>query len=79
MKMIAEYLEHALNFERMAVEEKNAEVRAQFERQAAAYRKLVVERAAKYGLPAPGLPLVGAPSGGPSELKSIKTRPLDSH
>jgi hypothetical protein len=56
MKLLNEYLEHALSFERMAAEENKPEVRAQFERQAAAYRKLAGERAARYGLPAPSLP-----------------------
>jgi hypothetical protein len=36
VKMIAEYLEHALQFERMAADEKNPELKAQLERQAAA-------------------------------------------
>jgi hypothetical protein len=53
MKMIAEYLEHALNFERMAAEETNAEVKAVFEKQAASYRKLLAERAKKFGLDDP--------------------------
>src|SRR4051794_22238573 len=39
MKLLTEYLEHALTFERMAAEETNPDVKAQFERQAAAYRK----------------------------------------
>jgi hypothetical protein len=56
MKLLTEYLEHALAFERMAAQENNPEIRAQFEKQAVAYRKLVVERAAKYGLPAPSPP-----------------------
>ena len=46
MKMLSEYLEHALTFERMASEEQNPEVRARFEKQAAAYRKLAADRAA---------------------------------
>jgi hypothetical protein len=50
MKMIAEYLEHALNFERMAAEEKDPEVKAAFEKQAATYRKLAADRAKKYDL-----------------------------
>jgi hypothetical protein len=33
MKLLTEYLEHALSFERMAAQENNAEVRAQFEQQ----------------------------------------------
>jgi hypothetical protein len=53
MKLLNEYIEHALTFEKMASEEHNAEVKAQFLEQAAAYRKLAAERAAKYGLPAP--------------------------
>lgn len=56
MKLLTEYLEHALTFERMAAEETNPEVKAQFAQQAAAYRKLAAERAAKYGLPAPSPP-----------------------
>ena len=50
---IAEYLEHALQFERMAAEEKNPELKAQLERQAVAYRKLAAERAKKLGLHPP--------------------------
>jgi hypothetical protein len=56
MKLLNEYLEHALSFERMAAEENNLELRAQFENQAAAYRKLAADRAEKYGLPAPSPP-----------------------
>jgi hypothetical protein len=54
MKMIAEYLEHALNFERMAAEETNLEVKAVFEKQAATYRKLAADRTKKFGLDDPG-------------------------
>jgi hypothetical protein len=53
MKMIAEYLEHALSFERMAAEEKNPEIKAVFEKQATTYRKLAAERAKKLGLDDP--------------------------
>jgi hypothetical protein len=53
MKLRTEYFEHALAFERMAAQEDNREVRAQFQDQARAYRKLAAERAAKYGLPSP--------------------------
>ena len=56
MKHLSEYLEHALSFERMAAQEKDPEVREQFEKQADAYRKLAAERAARYGLPPPSLP-----------------------
>jgi len=53
VKMIAEYLEHALQFERMAAEENDAKLKAELEKQAKAYRKLAVERASKLGLPPP--------------------------
>jgi hypothetical protein len=56
MKLLAEYVEHALSFDRMAAQENNREVRAQFEKQAEAYRKLTAERAARYGLSDPSLP-----------------------
>jgi hypothetical protein len=56
MKMLSEYLDHALTFERMAEAEDNPSLKAQFEKQAAAYRKLAKERAAKYGLPMPSSP-----------------------
>jgi hypothetical protein len=56
MRLLTEYLEHALTFERMASEEENAELRRSFEAQAVAYRKLASERAARYGLPQPSPP-----------------------
>jgi hypothetical protein len=40
----------------MVAQENNPEIRAQFEQQAAAYRKLAADRAEKYGVPAPSLP-----------------------
>ena len=51
MKLLTEYLEHALVFERMAAAEDNPEVRAQFTNQANAYRKLAADRATKFGYP----------------------------
>jgi hypothetical protein len=53
MKMVAEYLEHAIEFERMAAGEANPEVKAVFAKQAATYRKLAADRAKKYGLDDP--------------------------
>lgn len=53
MKMLAEYLESAVKFEQMAAHEKDPKLKADFERQAAAYRKLAEKRAKKYGLPIP--------------------------
>jgi hypothetical protein len=46
MKMIVEYIEHALTFERLAADEDNQELRTELESLALAYRKLVAERAA---------------------------------
>jgi len=50
MKMVAEYQAQAITFEKMAADEKDPELKAQFEKQAAAYRKLAAERAKKQGL-----------------------------
>ena len=75
MKLLTEYLEHALTFERLAAEETNPELRKCFEMQAVAYRKLVSERAAKYGLPPPSPPLPGQ---GPARFQSLD-RPCRRH
>jgi hypothetical protein len=56
MKMVAEYVEHALNFERMAAHEKEPELKAAFENQAVAYRQLAKERAESLGLEPPETP-----------------------
>jgi hypothetical protein len=53
MKMLAEYLENAIKFEQMAAEEKDAKLKAQFEKQAFAYRKLAEKRAKDFGFKAP--------------------------
>jgi hypothetical protein len=53
MKLLTEYIEHALGFERLAAAEDKPELKAKFENQARAYRKLAADRAARYGLPAP--------------------------
>jgi hypothetical protein len=45
MKMLAEYLENAVKFEQMAAHEVDTKLKADFERQAAAYRKLAEKRA----------------------------------
>ena len=49
--MIAEYLEHALQFERMAADETNPDLKESLTKQAQAYRKLAEERAGRLGLP----------------------------
>jgi hypothetical protein len=51
--MIAEYLEHALQFERMSGETADPKLRDSFSSQARAYRKLAAERAQRLGLPRP--------------------------
>jgi hypothetical protein len=56
MKMLSEYLEHALTFERMAADETDRTLKAQFQSQADAYRKLAAERAKQYGMPMPSEP-----------------------
>jgi hypothetical protein len=50
MKMLAEYLENAVKFEKLAADEKDAKLKKEFEKQAAAYRKLAEQRAKEYGL-----------------------------
>jgi hypothetical protein len=47
MKLIHEYLEHSVQFERMADEAENPALREQFLKQARAYRKLAEKRAAE--------------------------------
>jgi hypothetical protein len=51
--MIAEYLEHAQHFERLAAEETNPELKAELLKQAAAYHKLAAQRAERQGLKLP--------------------------
>jgi hypothetical protein len=52
MKLVAEYLEDALKFERMAREATDPKLRDALQTQAAAYRKLANKRAAELELPA---------------------------
>ena len=51
MNMVAEYLEHALQFERMAGEATDPALKESLAKQAAAYRKLATDRAARLNLP----------------------------
>jgi hypothetical protein len=50
MKLMAEYLEHAIQFERLAEGETDSQVRDQFLDQAKAYRTLAEKRADQLGL-----------------------------
>jgi len=54
--MIAEYLEHALQFEKMAEGETEQSLKHSLLKQAEAYRKLAAERAERLGLPRPPQP-----------------------
>ena len=56
MKMLTEYLERAVEFEKLAATEENAEFKAHLLKQAASYRRLAAKRAEEYGLPMPSPP-----------------------
>jgi hypothetical protein len=58
MKMLTEYLERAVEFEKLAASEQSGTFKAELLKQAAAYRKLAAKRAEEYGLPAPKPPEV---------------------
>jgi hypothetical protein len=53
MKMIPEYLEHAIQFERMAAEATDATLKARMLEQAKAYRRLAEERAKRLKISLP--------------------------
>ena len=53
MKMLAEYLDMAIKFEQMASHENDPKLKAEFEKQAATYRKLAEKSAKEYGLEMP--------------------------
>ena len=56
MKLLTEYLERAVNLERLAEGEQDQRFRAELLGQAAAYRRLAAKRAQEYGLPPPSAP-----------------------
>ena len=53
MKMVAEYLEHAIQFENMAAEATDLSLKESFLKQAVAYRHLAAERARRQNLVLP--------------------------
>jgi hypothetical protein len=55
--MIAEYLEHAIQFEKMAMAETESALKQSLANQAVAYRKLADERAERLKLPRPPQPI----------------------
>jgi hypothetical protein len=53
VKLIAEYLDHAMQFERMAGDSQDPKLREQLLQQCAAYRKLATRRAMQLGATPP--------------------------
>jgi hypothetical protein len=56
MRLVAEYLDRALQFERMADGTEDPALRQQLLEQSVAYRKLAAKRATQLGVPAPDEP-----------------------
>jgi hypothetical protein len=56
MKLLTEYLDRAVNLERLAAGEQDSTFRTQLLKQAAVYRKMAAKRAEDYGLPPPSPP-----------------------
>jgi len=63
MKMLPEYLEHVIEFERMADATEDGALKEQFLKQAEAYRKLAQKRAIQIGF---GKPPSQSPQSHPS-------------
>jgi hypothetical protein len=58
VKLVAEYLEQAVKFNRKAAEATDPELKESLQQQAAAYRNLAEKRAAQLKLPPVNLPAV---------------------
>ena len=56
MKLVAEYLEQVIHFERMAAEATDPKLKESLKQQANAYRKLAEKRATELKLPPVNLP-----------------------
>lgn len=56
MKLLTEYLDRAINLERLAASEPDSKFKTELLNQAAAYRALAAKRAKQYGLPPPSPP-----------------------
>ncbi len=56
VKLLTEYLERAIQLERLAASEPASAFKERLLQQAEAYRKLAVKRAQDYGLPPPSPP-----------------------
>jgi hypothetical protein len=53
MKLVTDYLQDAINFERLAAEAEDGPFKQSLLKQAGAYRKLAAQRAASMGVPLP--------------------------
>jgi len=53
MKLVTEYLQQAMEFERMAAEAADPQLAADLKKQAAAYHRLAAKRATELGEPVP--------------------------
>ena len=53
MKLLTEYLERAVQLERLAADESDGQFKSQLLVQAKSYRDLAAKRAKEYGLPMP--------------------------
>ncbi|MBV8754509.1 MAG: hypothetical protein JO328_16730 [Hyphomicrobiales bacterium] len=53
MRLVAEYLDRAMQFERMAEYTQDPQLRQQLLQQSEAYRKLATKRATQLGVPPP--------------------------
>jgi hypothetical protein len=58
VKLLTEYLERAVQLEKLAADEAEPTFKAQLRAQAQAYRKLEDRRAQQYGLPPPSPPSI---------------------
>jgi hypothetical protein len=56
MKLLTEYLERAVNLERLAAKEQDSKFKTELLNQAEDYRKMAAKRAETYGLPPPSAP-----------------------
>lgn len=54
--LLSEYLERAVNLERLAASEADSKFKTELLNQAKAYRKLAAKRAEEHGLPPPSPP-----------------------
>ena len=68
LDLLTQYIDHALTFERMADAEPNQGLKADFERQASAYRRLAAKRARRLGLPLPSEPERHSAGGGRRDI-----------